>query len=92
MTNRDFVTVKYYRGIETMKDTTETFVEITKCTHDRNLNQVISRCRPHPVLDRDFVNTKKPSALKALWNRHGDSVRFWVIVGLIILTSSVTVC
>lgn len=40
-------------------------------------------------IDRDYVNTKKPSALKVFWNRHGDSVRFWVIVGLIILTSSV---
>ena len=42
------------------------------------------------MTNRDFVNTKKPSALKVFWNRHGDSVRFWVIVALIILTSSVT--
>ena len=46
--------------------------------------------RTEPMTNRDFVNTKKPSALKVFWNRHGDSVRFWVIVGLIILTSSVT--
>ena len=37
------------------------------------------------MTNRDYVNTKKPSALKLFWNRHGDSVRFWVIVGLIIL-------
>ena len=41
------------------------------------------------MTNRDYVNTKKPSSLKLFWNQHGDSVRFWVIVGLIILTSSV---
>lgn len=42
------------------------------------------------MTNRDFVNTKKPSALKVFWNRYSDSVHFWLIVALIILTSSVT--